>query len=98
MPLRKHLFAVALLLAVPAGVLAQSGTLRFGTNQQLDDWETLTKATSTYLSLIFEGLVELFQIQACLIAQGSSIFEGAPAADVIGLREVVFSSQGDGTD
>lgn len=53
------LAAFALLVAVPAAAQAQSGTLRFGTNQQLDDWETLTKANSTYLSLIFEGLVDL---------------------------------------
>jgi peptide/nickel transport system substrate-binding protein len=56
---RKLAGLVALLLAVPAAAFAQSGTLRFGTNQQLDDWETLTKANSTYLSLIFEGLVDL---------------------------------------
>ncbi|MBC7804361.1 MAG: hypothetical protein H7Y16_10840, partial [Candidatus Parcubacteria bacterium] len=62
MTLNKHALVLAFALAV--GSIAQavaqpSGTLRFGTNQQLDDWETLTKANSTYLSLIFEGLVDL---------------------------------------
>ena len=51
--------AFAILLSGTGGALAQSGTLRFGTNQQLDDWETLTKANSTYLSLVYEGLVDL---------------------------------------
>ncbi|SDH38412.1 extracellular solute-binding protein, family 5 Middle, partial [Sinosporangium album] len=35
------------------------GTLRFGTNQKLDDWEPLTKGNETYTSLIYEGLIEL---------------------------------------
>jgi peptide/nickel transport system substrate-binding protein len=54
------LLCAVLLSAASALALAQpSGTLRFGTNQQLDDWETLTKANSTYLSLVYEGLVDL---------------------------------------
>ncbi|MGH8765722.1 MAG: ABC transporter substrate-binding protein [Burkholderiales bacterium] len=59
MSVRRHFLALALILALPACAVAQSGTLRFGTNQQLDDWETLTKANSTYLSLVYEGLVDL---------------------------------------
>ncbi|GII91518.1 ABC transporter substrate-binding protein [Sinosporangium siamense] len=35
------------------------GTLKFGTNQKLDDWEPLTKANESYLSLVYEGLLEL---------------------------------------
>ncbi|WP_084516405.1 ABC transporter substrate-binding protein [Microtetraspora niveoalba] len=35
------------------------GTLRFGTNQKLEDWEPLTKANETYVSLVYEGLVAL---------------------------------------
>ncbi|SDH38514.1 peptide/nickel transport system substrate-binding protein [Sinosporangium album] len=35
------------------------GTLKFGTNQKLDDWEPLTKANEAYLSLVYEGLIEL---------------------------------------
>jgi peptide/nickel transport system substrate-binding protein len=48
----------AALLASPA-LAAPEGTLRFGTNQQVDDWETLTKANSTYTSLVYEGLAEM---------------------------------------
>src|SRR5688572_5457740 len=55
----KPFFAVLLSLAAGAALAQPSGTLRFGTNQQLDDWETLTKANSTYLSLVYEGLVDL---------------------------------------
>lgn len=47
------------LIAAAVALAQPSGTLRFGTNQQLDDWETLTKANSTYLSLVYETLVEL---------------------------------------
>lgn len=36
-----------------------SGTLRFGSNQGMDDWETLTKPNSIYTSLIYEGLAEV---------------------------------------
>ena len=51
---------VSLAVAAGAGAGAQpQGTLRFGTNQQLDDWETLTKANSTYLSLVYESLAEM---------------------------------------
>ncbi|HEV3011625.1 MAG TPA: ABC transporter substrate-binding protein [Burkholderiales bacterium] len=57
---QKWLLAAILAAGCAAQAMAQpSGTLRFGTNQQLDDWETLTKANSTYLSLVYEGLVDL---------------------------------------
>ncbi|GII95932.1 ABC transporter substrate-binding protein [Sinosporangium siamense] len=36
-----------------------SGTLRIGSSQKLDDWEPLTKANETYLSLVYEGLISL---------------------------------------
>ncbi|SDI43245.1 peptide/nickel transport system substrate-binding protein [Sinosporangium album] len=36
-----------------------SGILRIGTSQKLDDWEPLTKANETYLSLVYEGLISL---------------------------------------
>jgi ABC-type transport system substrate-binding protein len=52
-------FALLLSVAACAALAQPSGTLRFGTNQQLDDWETLTKANSTYLSLVYEGLVDV---------------------------------------
>ena len=51
---------VSLAVAAGGGAGAEpQGTLRFGTNQQLDDWETLTKANSTYLSLVYESLAEM---------------------------------------
>ena len=53
------LVAAALMIVAGNGWSAPSGTLRFGTNQQVDDWETLTKANGTYTSLVYEGLVEL---------------------------------------
>jgi len=53
------LVAVALMIGGGESWSAPSGTLRFGTNQQVDDWETLTKANGTYTSLVYEGLVEL---------------------------------------
>ncbi|SDI30974.1 peptide/nickel transport system substrate-binding protein [Sinosporangium album] len=36
-----------------------SGTLHFGTNQRLDDWETITKQNATYTALVYEGLLSL---------------------------------------
>ncbi|MFI1014926.1 ABC transporter substrate-binding protein [Streptomyces sp. NPDC020965] len=33
------------------------GTLRVGTNQQFDDWETVTKQNSTFTSLVYESLL-----------------------------------------
>lgn len=45
----------------PAAVSGEgpSGTLRFGTNQRLDDWETITKQNATYTALVYEGLLSL---------------------------------------
>lgn len=51
--------ATAALSAIALTALANpSGTLRFGSNQGIDDWETLTKANSIYTSLVYEGLAE----------------------------------------
>lgn len=55
----RHAGAVLALTAAGAALAQPAGTLRFGTNQQVDDWETLTKANSTYTSLVYEGLLEI---------------------------------------
>lgn len=51
--------ATALALAAGHAAAQPAGTLRFGSNQGLDDWETLTKPNSIYTSLIYEGLAEV---------------------------------------
>ncbi|MFF8958134.1 ABC transporter substrate-binding protein [Streptomyces sp. NPDC014894] len=44
--------------AAPAGAGgASGGTLRFGTNQQFEDWETVTKQNATFTSLVYESLL-----------------------------------------
>ncbi|GII95995.1 ABC transporter substrate-binding protein [Sinosporangium siamense] len=40
-------------------VSGPSGTLNFGTNQRLDDWETITKQNATYTALVYESLLSL---------------------------------------
>ncbi|MFE9660801.1 ABC transporter substrate-binding protein [Streptomyces sp. NPDC005955] len=36
-----------------------SGTLRIGTNQQFDDWDTVNKQNSTFSSLVYEPLISV---------------------------------------
>ncbi|MEU5400087.1 ABC transporter substrate-binding protein [Streptomyces sp. NPDC005963] len=36
-----------------------SGTLKVGTNQQFEDWETVTKQNSTFTSLVYESLLSV---------------------------------------
>ncbi|MCC6209903.1 MAG: ABC transporter substrate-binding protein [Burkholderiales bacterium] len=94
MSARKSLVALGILLASPAGVLAQSGTLRFGTNQQLDDWETLTKANSTYLSLVYEPLIELAPDGVTLRPRLATAWKESPAGLELTLRKGVTFHDG----
>lgn len=55
----RRLAAIALACASLNAFAQPSGTLRFGSNQGMDDWETLTKPNSIYTSLVYEPLVEM---------------------------------------
>ena len=91
--LRSLAFLTGVLAAAMA--LAQpSGTLRFGTNQQLDDWETLTKANSTYLSLVYETLVELAPDGVTLRPRLATAWKESPTSLEFTLRRGVTFHDG----
>lgn len=91
----KRLLACTVFTAVALQAHAQpDGTLRFGTNQQLDDWETLTKANSTYISLVYEGLAEMAADGVTIQPRLAASWRESPNKLEITLREGVTFHDG----
>ncbi len=71
-----------------------SGTLRFGSNQGMDDWETLTKPNSIYTSLIYEGLAEVAPDGLSIAPKLATAWKESPRKLEITLRQGVTFHDG----
>ncbi|WP_326640543.1 ABC transporter substrate-binding protein [Streptosporangium sp. NBC_01755] len=80
----------------PAAVSGEgpSGTLRFGTNQRLDDWETITKQNATYTALVYEGLLSLAKDGFTIAPQLATGWKESGREVTFTLREGVFFHDG----
>ncbi|MEO3999445.1 ABC transporter substrate-binding protein [Mesorhizobium sp. CAU 1732] len=68
-----------------------SGTLRFGIDSPLNDWEILNKPGEAYLALLFEGLVDVAADGATLLPKLAESWEQTEMALTFKLRsDVVF--------
>ncbi|MCM2393173.1 ABC transporter substrate-binding protein [Streptomyces albipurpureus] len=68
-----------------------SGTLRVGTNQQFDDWDTVNKQNSTFSSLVYESLMSVAPDGFTLRPQLATSWKESPDRIDITLRSgVVF--------
>ncbi|MFJ4682645.1 ABC transporter substrate-binding protein [Streptomyces sp. NPDC091377] len=70
------------------------GTLRFGTNQQFDDWETVTKQNATYTSLVYESLIGLAEDGSTLRPQLATAWKQTPQSIELTLRSGVLFHDG----
>jgi len=83
--------AAALTVACLPALAQPAGTLRFGSNQGLDDWETLTKPNSIYTSLVYEGLAEVSPDGLSLLPKLATGWKESPRKVEITLRpDVTF--------
>ncbi|MYY07899.1 hypothetical protein GT204_03045 [Streptomyces sp. SID4919] len=68
-----------------------SGTLRVGTNQQFDDWDTVNKQNSTFSSLVYEPLMSVAPDGFTLKPQLATSWKETPERIELTLRSgVVF--------
>ncbi|MFE4667214.1 ABC transporter substrate-binding protein [Streptomyces sp. NPDC056716] len=77
-----------------SGAGGAGGTLRFGTNQQFDDWETVTKQNATYTSLVYESLISLDKDGTTLRPQLATSWEQTPLRIDLTLRSGVLFHDG----
>lgn len=89
-----RLAATALACASLTAFAQPSGTLRFGSNQGMDDWETLTKPNSIYTSLIYEGLAEVTPDGLSIAPKLATAWKEAPRKLEITLRQGVTFHDG----
>lgn len=71
------------------------GVLRFGTDTGLNDWEILNKPGETYVSLLFEGLVDVAPDGHTLIPRLAASWEQTPGALIFTLRPGVIFHDGE---
>lgn len=98
LPLKKPRLAIAALLVgtamvapLPMAHAEPSGTLRFGIDSPLNDWEILNKPGEAYLALLFEGLVEVAADGSTLLPRLATDWEQTEAELTFRLRDdVVF--------
>lgn len=88
------LTATTMVMASLAAVAQPAGTLRFGSNQGMDDWETLTKPNSIYTSLIYEGLAEVTPDGLGITPKLATSWKESPRKLEITLREGVTFHDG----
>jgi peptide/nickel transport system substrate-binding protein len=70
------------------------GTLKFGTNQQFEDWETVTKQNATYTSLVYESLIGLAADGVTLQPQLATSWKQSPLRIDLKLRSDVLFHDG----
>ena len=92
--IRRLTIAAGLACCLGLAAAEPAGTLRFGTNQQLDDWETLTKANSTYTSLVYEGLAEMAPDGVAIVPRLATAWKESPTKVEITLRQGVTFHDG----
>lgn len=90
----RRIAATALACASLTAFAQPSGTLRFGSNQGMDDWETLTKPNSIYTSLIYEGLAEVTPDGLSIAPKLATAWKESPRKLEITLRQGVTFHDG----
>ncbi|MFI6503745.1 ABC transporter substrate-binding protein [Nonomuraea typhae] len=80
--------------AAPASAGANSGTIRFGVGFTLDDWDTFNKPNNTFISAVFEQLVELAPDGVTLQPRLATEWKQTPEQVEFTLREGVTFHDG----
>ncbi|MGW1978183.1 ABC transporter substrate-binding protein [Streptomyces sp. NPDC001889] len=72
----------------------RGGTMKVGTNQQFEDWETVTKQNSTFTSLVYESLLSVAPDGFTLQPQLATEWKETPSRIDFTLREGVLFHDG----